>query len=107
VAYRLVSLALSRTILCLATQILTDAGAALHFTSEVLQPAIEAVDRGEGDDLRWYVRMRGEAKEFITLWFTLGQRTLRYESLSKLVVPLSGYEVVSLIFSFFSTCWHQ
>jgi hypothetical protein len=24
--------------------------------------------------------MRGEAKEFITLWFTLGQRTLRYET---------------------------
>ena len=43
-------------------------------------PAIEAVDRGEGDDMRWYVRMRGDAKEFITLWFTLGQRTLRYET---------------------------
>ncbi len=43
-------------------------------------PAIEAVDRGEGDELRWYVRMRGEAKEYITLWFTLGQRTLRYET---------------------------
>jgi hypothetical protein len=43
-------------------------------------PAIEAVDRGDGDDLRWYVRMRGDAKEFITLWFTLGQRTLRYET---------------------------
>jgi len=43
-------------------------------------PAIVAIDRGEGDECRWYVRMTGEAKEFITLWFTLGQRTLRYET---------------------------
>jgi hypothetical protein len=43
-------------------------------------PVIEAVDRGEGDELRWYVRMRGEAKEFTTVWLTLGQRTLRYET---------------------------
>jgi hypothetical protein len=42
-------------------------------------PAIEAVDRGEGDECRWYVRMRGEAKEYITVWLALGQRTLRYE----------------------------
>ena len=42
--------------------------------------AIEAVDRGEGDDLRWYVRMRGEAKDHTTIWMTLGQRTLRYEA---------------------------
>ena len=42
--------------------------------------AIEAVDRGDGDDLRWYVRMRGEAKEHTTIWLTLGQRTLRYEA---------------------------
>lgn len=43
-------------------------------------PAIAAVDRGEGDELRWYVRMHGEAKEYTTLWFTLGQRTLCYEA---------------------------
>lgn len=43
-------------------------------------PVIEAVDRGEGDEIRWYVRMRGEAKEFTTVWLTLGQRTLRYET---------------------------
>jgi hypothetical protein len=46
--------------------------------------AIEAVDRGakneDGGDLRWYVRMRGEAKEHTTIWITLGQRTLRYEA---------------------------
>lgn len=42
--------------------------------------AIEAVDRGEGGDLRWYVRMKGEAKDHTTIWITLGQRTLRYEA---------------------------
>jgi hypothetical protein len=43
-------------------------------------PAIEAVDRGDGDEQRWYVRLRGEEKEHITVWLTLGQRTLRYEA---------------------------
>lgn len=42
--------------------------------------AIVAIDHGDGDEIRWYVRMRGEEKEFTTLWFTLGQRTLRYET---------------------------
>jgi aminopeptidase N len=43
-------------------------------------PAIEAVDRGELDERRWDVRMRGEQKEYTTVWLTLGQRTLRYET---------------------------
>lgn len=45
-------------------------------------PAIAAVDRGgpELPERRWYVRMRGEEKEFTTVWLTLGQRTLRYET---------------------------
>jgi hypothetical protein len=43
-------------------------------------PSIEAVDRGEGDEVRWYVRMRGEQKEYTTVWLALGQRTLRYET---------------------------
>ena len=47
--------------------------------------SIAAIDRGTSDDTasgdpRWYVRMRGEAKEFTTVWLTLGQRTLRYET---------------------------
>jgi len=39
-----------------------------------------AIDRAEGDEFRWYVRMSGEEKDFTTIWFTLGQRTLRYET---------------------------
>jgi Putative bacterial sensory transduction regulator len=48
----------------------------------VWNTAIVAVDRGEPGDPepRWYVRMRGEDKEFTTIWLTLGQRTLRYET---------------------------
>lgn len=44
-------------------------------------PAFEAVDRGEAGEPepRWYVRLAGEEKDHITIWFTLGQRTLRYE----------------------------
>jgi hypothetical protein len=41
---------------------------------------IEAIDRGEGDERRWFVRLRGEDKDFTTVWLTLGQRTLRYET---------------------------
>lgn len=42
--------------------------------------SIVAVDRGDGDEARWYVRLRGEEKEFTTIWMTMGQRTLRYET---------------------------
>ncbi|MEX2625527.1 MAG: YbjN domain-containing protein, partial [Ilumatobacteraceae bacterium] len=31
-------------------------------------------------DPRWYVRMRGDEKDITTVWLTLGQRTLRYET---------------------------
>jgi hypothetical protein len=41
---------------------------------------IVAIDRGEIGERRWYVRMRGEEKEFTTVWLTLGQRTLKYET---------------------------
>lgn len=41
---------------------------------------IVAVDRGEAHEHRWYVRMRGEEKEFTTVWITLNQRTLKYET---------------------------
>jgi hypothetical protein len=43
----------------------------------------EAIDRGEPGETaepRWYVRLKGDEKDHITIWFTLGQRTLRYEA---------------------------
>jgi len=45
--------------------------------------AIVAIDHAEPEAAfrsRWYVRMAGESKEFTTIWITLGQRTLRYET---------------------------
>ena len=47
---------------------------------QALNPAILAIDRSIEGDIRWYVRMQGEEKEFTTVWLTLGQRTLRYET---------------------------
>jgi hypothetical protein len=43
-------------------------------------PTIAAVDRAEGDERRWFVRMKGEQKDTFTIWFTLRQRTLHYET---------------------------
>lgn len=43
-------------------------------------PALEAVDRDDGDVIRWFVRLRGEEKDVWTAWWTLGQRTLQFET---------------------------
>jgi hypothetical protein len=43
-------------------------------------PMIAAIDRGEPGERRWYVRVNGVEKDTFTFWFTLGQRTLRYET---------------------------
>jgi hypothetical protein len=43
-------------------------------------PILVAVDRGEPGERRWYVRLAGEEKDFTTVWFTLRQRTLHYET---------------------------
>ncbi len=41
---------------------------------------VTSIERAEGDVRRWYVRLRGEDKDYTTIWVTLGQRTLRYET---------------------------
>ena len=43
-------------------------------------PTVAAVDRGEPGERRWYVRLAGEQKDTFTVWFTLRQRTLHYET---------------------------
>ena len=44
-------------------------------------PTVGAVDRAEEADLRrWYIRVRGEEKDTFTVWLTLRQRTLHYET---------------------------
>ena len=43
-------------------------------------PVVAAVDRDIEVPRRWYVRMLGEEKSVTTVWLTLGQRTIRYET---------------------------
>jgi hypothetical protein len=42
-------------------------------------PLLAAVDHDAALD-RWYVRMRGEEKLFTTVWLTLRERTLHFET---------------------------
>lgn len=44
-------------------------------------PVVVAVDRDtDSGDRRWFVRVHGEDKDVYSVWFTLGQRTLHYET---------------------------
>jgi hypothetical protein len=44
-------------------------------------PVVAAVERDEEPgERRWFVRVRGEAKDVFTIWFHLRQRTLHYET---------------------------
>lgn len=44
-------------------------------------PAVAAVERDtESGETRWFVRMHGEEKSVFTVWLTLRQRTLHYET---------------------------
>ena len=49
-------------------------------TYKANNPLCLAVGRDADNDMHWYVRMQGEEKEFTTVWLTLGQRTLQYET---------------------------
>lgn len=42
-------------------------------------PVVAAVDHDPAER-RWHVRIHGEDKDVYTVWFTLGQRTLHYET---------------------------
>ncbi|HSL57704.1 MAG TPA: YbjN domain-containing protein [Acidimicrobiales bacterium] len=43
-------------------------------------PVVAAVERDAEAWGRWFVRVRGEEKDTFTIWLTLRQRTLRYET---------------------------
>jgi hypothetical protein len=47
--------------------------------AQATNPLLRAVDHDAELD-RWYVRMRGEDKQVITVWLTLGERTLQFET---------------------------
>jgi hypothetical protein len=47
----------------------------------VENPVVAAVERDEeSGERRWFVRVHGEQKDVFTIWFTLRQRTLHYET---------------------------
>jgi hypothetical protein len=48
-------------------------------TESETNPVVAAVDF-DAELRRWYVRLRGEEKSFTTVWLTLRQRTLHYET---------------------------
>jgi len=43
-------------------------------------PLVAAIDHGQPGERRWFVRLRGEEKDVTTVWLTLRQRTLHYET---------------------------
>lgn len=44
-------------------------------------PVVAAVERDPSADVRrWYLRVHGEAKDVFTIWLTLRERTLHYET---------------------------
>ena len=60
-----------------AVEELIDAWAARELADN---PLVLAVDRAEPGTRRWYVRLEGEEKDFTTVWLTIHQRTLQYET---------------------------
>lgn len=61
-----------------AVEALIDAWAARELVDN---PVVEAVERApKADGRRWFVRIRGEEKDVSTIWLTLRQRTLHYET---------------------------
>jgi len=53
----------------------------IRWLDEQLQenPVVIAVEREQGSR-RWFVRMQGEEKGVFSLWLTIGQRTLAFET---------------------------
>lgn len=61
-----------------AVEALIDAWAARELDGN---PVVEAVERGPlGEGRRWFIRIGGEEKDVSTVWFTLRQRTLHFET---------------------------
>lgn len=51
----------------------------VHDLDESL-PAVAGIERGEPGERRWYARLNGEEKTNFSVWLTLGQRTLSFET---------------------------
>ncbi len=49
-------------------------------SSQAENPAVASVERDADHQRRWYMRVAGEEKEWFSILWTLGQRTLHYDS---------------------------
>jgi hypothetical protein len=66
-----------------STDLLDAAGAAIEAWADeelATNPVVAAVERGEPGQRRWYIRVHGEQKDVFTVWLTLRQRMLHYET---------------------------
>jgi hypothetical protein len=61
-----------------AIEALIDAWAARELADNPVVAVVERAPASEGR--RWYLRVHGEEKDVYTVWFTLRQRTLHYET---------------------------
>jgi len=43
-------------------------------------PTIAAVERIDEGDIQWFARVKGESKDVYSIWFTLRQRSLHFET---------------------------
>ena len=63
-----------------AVEALIDAWAAEQLDADGVVAAVEKHREPLSDERRWFVRVRGEDKDVFTIWYTLRQRTLHYET---------------------------
>ena len=47
---------------------------------QIESPVVAHVERGEGDEPRWFIRVTGEEKSVFSIWFMLRQRSLFVET---------------------------
>jgi len=47
---------------------------------QIDEPWVAHVERGEGDEHRWFIRVNGEEKSVFSVWFLLRQRSLLAET---------------------------
>jgi hypothetical protein len=74
------------------TQILPEVASGIELidrflaTEKANNPVVADIERAAAQDLeigvntRWYVRMHGEEKQVVTVWLTVKERTLHYET---------------------------
>lgn len=63
-----------------AVEAMIDAWLAEQLDDNPVVAAVEKQRDSSSGERRWFVRVRGEEKDVFTIWYTLRQRTLHYET---------------------------